>query len=66
MVNYLARRVNPTPYINFMPPELIMFGEENMVAAFRSSPAGLCGSGSQGHAGIRVALFRPGLRTEDI
>ena len=38
MVNYLARRINPTRYINFMPPELMMFGEENMVAAFRSHP----------------------------
>lgn len=29
---------NPTPYINFMPPELIMFGEDAMVAAFESHP----------------------------
>jgi hypothetical protein len=26
MVNYLIRRENPTPYINFMPPEMILFG----------------------------------------
>ncbi len=26
MVNYLIRRANPTPYINFMPPEMILFG----------------------------------------
>jgi len=38
MLNYLARMTNPTPYINFMPPELIMFGEDNMVAAFASRP----------------------------
>jgi hypothetical protein len=38
MLNYLARMANPTPYINFMPPELIMFGEDNMVAAFASRP----------------------------
>ncbi len=34
MINYLARRRNPTPYINFMPPELIAFGVERMREAF--------------------------------
>jgi len=38
MVNYLARRVNPTPYVNFMPPELLMFGEQRIIAAFRAAP----------------------------
>jgi hypothetical protein len=38
MLNYLSRRVNPPPYINFMPPELIMFGEETMLAAFKAHP----------------------------
>jgi len=38
MVNYLSRRANPTPYINFMPPELIVFGEDRIVDAYRSSP----------------------------
>jgi len=38
MINYLARRVNPTPYINFMPPELMVFGEERMLAAFQARP----------------------------
>ncbi len=38
MVNYLARRVNPTPYVNFMPPELLMFGEQRILASFRSQP----------------------------
>ena len=32
MVNYLSRRVNPTPYVNFMPPELAAFGEQPMRA----------------------------------
>ena len=36
MLNYLLRVQNPTPYINFMPPEVLMFGEENMVAAFEA------------------------------
>lgn len=38
MLNYLARRVNPTPYINFMPPEMLLYGEAEIVAAFQSSP----------------------------
>ncbi|UCC32626.1 MAG: glycosyltransferase family 39 protein [Phycisphaerales bacterium] len=38
MINYLARRINPTPYVNFMPPELTVFGEERMLAAFQASP----------------------------
>jgi len=38
MINYLARLENPTPYVNFMPPELILFGEEKMVGAFRAHP----------------------------
>jgi hypothetical protein len=38
MLNYLARLPNPTPYINFMPPEALLFGEENWLTAFREAP----------------------------
>jgi hypothetical protein len=38
MVNYLNRRVNPTPFVNFMPPELLLFGEERILAALRRAP----------------------------
>ncbi len=38
MINYLARMPNPTPYVNFMPPEIIMFGEGRMVQAFAANP----------------------------
>ncbi len=38
MLNYLARLPNPTPYINFMPPEAILFGEDAWLAAFRETP----------------------------
>jgi len=41
MLNYLARRRAPTPYFNFMPPELIMFGEETIVSALRQHPPDL-------------------------
>ncbi len=38
MLNYLSRHPNPTPYVNFMPPELRMFGEANIVDSFKSRP----------------------------
>jgi hypothetical protein len=38
MLNYLLRLENPTPYINFMPPEVILFGEDRMRAAFAARP----------------------------
>jgi hypothetical protein len=38
MLNYLARLRNPTPYINFMPPEIILFGEKRILKAFNDSP----------------------------
>jgi hypothetical protein len=38
MLNFLARRENPTPYINFMPPELLIFGEERILASFQKRP----------------------------
>lgn len=28
MLNYLTKRVNPTPYLNFMATEMVMFGEQ--------------------------------------
>jgi len=38
MINWLTRVPNPTPYVNFMPPELILFGEDAWLAAFRANP----------------------------
>jgi len=38
MLNYLARRPNSTGHINFMPPELIIFGESRILDALRASP----------------------------
>lgn len=35
MLNFLTKRKNPTPYINFMPPELIIFGEDEIVDSFK-------------------------------
>lgn len=34
MVNYLIRARNPTPLIVFMPPEVIHWGEHQMIEAF--------------------------------
>jgi hypothetical protein len=38
MINYLARRVNPTGHLNFMPPEFAIFGEAAIERAFADSP----------------------------
>jgi hypothetical protein len=38
MINYLSRRTNSTPYINLMPPEVLMFGQERIVQAFEQHP----------------------------
>ncbi len=38
MLNFLLRRPNPTPFTNFMPTEMILFGETKILAAFREHP----------------------------
>ena len=38
MINYMTRRAASTPHNNFMPPELIIYGEERILADFRASP----------------------------
>lgn len=38
MINFLSRRSNPTPHVNLMPPELIMFGEERVLHDFNDHP----------------------------
>src|SRR5581483_6835315 len=38
MLNYLARRDDPTPYAQFMPPEVALFGEAAMVQALARRP----------------------------
>jgi len=35
MINYLARRVCPIPYVNLNPPNFTFFGEERILASFR-------------------------------
>ncbi|HWP41211.1 MAG TPA: hypothetical protein VNL70_09815 [Tepidisphaeraceae bacterium] len=37
MINYLARRHNPTAYLSFMPPEVAMFGQARMLAALEGT-----------------------------
>ena len=37
MINYLTKRVNPTPYTNFMMPEMLTYGEGIILDAFKSS-----------------------------
>ncbi|MEZ5963041.1 MAG: hypothetical protein R3F56_04255 [Planctomycetota bacterium] len=38
MVDYLTRRRNPTRHVNFMPPEILMFGEADILADFERHP----------------------------
>ena len=40
MLNYLARRVNPTRYQNFLPAEMMLFGEQNMLRELESTRPG--------------------------
>jgi hypothetical protein len=41
MINYLARVPNPTPYLNFMPPEALLFGDAAWKGAFEANPPDL-------------------------
>ena len=38
MLNYLSRRTTTVPYVNFMIPEMIVFGETRMLNDFKSRP----------------------------
>jgi hypothetical protein len=38
MINYLARRPTATRFVNFNPPDLLLFGEANMIRALQNSP----------------------------
>lgn len=38
MINFLSRRSNPTPQINLMPIEFMMFGEERVLSDFKNQP----------------------------
>jgi hypothetical protein len=38
MLGYLSRRVNPTPYVYYMPSDLMMYGEGQVLQSFRSTP----------------------------
>ena len=37
-LNYLIRRRTPTPFLNFMPPEFAIYGEDAMIHALQTSP----------------------------
>lgn len=38
MLNYLTRRANSTGHISFMPPDLTIFGRENILTALQKNP----------------------------
>jgi len=37
MINYLSRRVNPTPFLTWVPPAIAVFGQNKMTAAFEEN-----------------------------
>jgi hypothetical protein len=37
MINYLSRRRNPTPYLNFLPPEMSYYGENTMLGSLKAT-----------------------------
>jgi hypothetical protein len=41
MINYLVRRVNPIPNVNFMPPEVLAVGEDAFIDALQQHPPDL-------------------------
>ncbi|MEE2887617.1 MAG: hypothetical protein VX951_09320, partial [Planctomycetota bacterium] len=41
-INYFARRINPTGQINFMPPEIIMYGESQVLARLQAQAPDYC------------------------
>ncbi len=38
MLNFLSKRENPTPFVSFMPAELLFFGEQRMLHTFQAHP----------------------------
>ena len=38
MLNYLSRRKNPAPFLNFTPFETMVYGEDTMVKSFQAHP----------------------------
>ena len=38
LINFLIRRRSSVPHINFMPPEMVMFGKDEIIESFKKSP----------------------------
>jgi hypothetical protein len=38
MLNYLTRKVTPTPFLQYTPPLIILFGEDEMLESLRNDP----------------------------
>jgi len=38
IINYLSRHRTPTPYVNFNPPDLLLFGEDRMLQSLADAP----------------------------
>jgi len=64
MINYLGRRVNPTGHVNFMPPELLIFGEDRILEAFRRNPPDLVALAHKDTREYGVGFFGKGYARE--
>jgi hypothetical protein len=74
-LNFVLRRPNPTPFVQLMPPELITWGEDVVLEAYRRSPPDLvvlvhhdwteygAGPFGEGHARRLMAWLREGYRS---
>ncbi len=57
MVNYLTRRINPTHHLNFMPPEVAIFGEREMLEDFKANPPDFVALVHRDSSEYKLALF---------
>lgn len=57
LLNYLARRVSPTAYVSFLPPELSATGAASVLAAFNAHPPDFVVLVHRDMPEYRVSLF---------
>jgi len=60
LLNYLLRRANPTGFVQFVPPEILFFGEERILEAFQARPPDAIVFISMDASGYGVGQFGEG------
>ena len=64
LLNYLLRRANPTGFVQLVPPEILFFGEERILEAFRARPPDAIVFLSVDTSGYGVGQFGDGYARE--